>query len=381
MNTITRFLIFLLFVLIPLHINIFSYELVDVRGQEVEDITVEKSGRERIENAEELFRIKDKKTESNLFRDALASDVVGERPDPENVPTKVKVGLFVNDISALDDADQTFTARILFVLRWVDPRLASDSQGIRKLDIDSIWNPLSDIVNVRKVTAKHSESVFVDSEGHVIFFQVYSGTFTVPLDLRNFPFDKHTLYLRVGSFYSPQDVDFIIDEKFTGWADTLSIPDWIVSNGEARINTSFSKVQQRDFAQFEFSFQIQRLLGFYQWKIIMPLALIVFISWGVFWIDPKRLEAQIGLSATTFLTLFAFQFAIAALLPRIAYLTRMDKYTMLCALLVFLTIIKAVITSYYVKREDYRTAKYIDYSARVLFPLAFIGIMVFSFWL
>ena len=374
-----RFLIFFIFFFFYLSVYAVEKGRLEEGGQKVEDISLERPDTEVIEEAQKVFQIIDETEDSELMRDAQASDVVGERPDPVDVPTKVKIGLFVKDIALMDDAKQIFTASIVLVLRWIDPRLADPSAEIRKMPLDSVWNPLISIDNERDVTMKHEENVFVQSDGHVLYLQAYQGTFTVPLNLKDFPFDKHTLYLKVRSFYSPEEMKFIIDKSLTGWADKLSIPDWIVSNGEAKINTVYSKIQRREQSQFEFTFRINRLLGFYLWKIILPMALIVFISWGVFWIDPKRLEAQIGLSATTFLTLFAFQFAIAALLPRIAYLTRMDKYTMLCSLLVFLAIIKAVISSYYIKKEDYRTAKYIDYFARVLFPITFIGLMIFSF--
>src|SRR5262245_31368229 len=47
------------------------------------------------------------------------------RPDPEGQPTRVSLGVFVVDISGIDDARQTFKADIYVMLRWKDARLAS----------------------------------------------------------------------------------------------------------------------------------------------------------------------------------------------------------------------------------------------------------------
>ena len=181
-------------------------------------------------------------------------------------------------------------------------------------------------------------------------------------------------------FFSPDQVKFTIDEDLTGWSSVLSIPDWSVSGGEAKIDTFFSDTQAREMAQMEFSFKIERFFGFYFWRIIKPLTLIVFMSWGVFWIDPKRLEAMVGLSATSILTLFAFQFAIGALLPKIGYLTRIDKFTMLSSLLIFLALIESLLTAYFGKKDWVDKAIVLDRISRVLFPISFITIIWYAFF-
>jgi hypothetical protein len=160
----------------------------------------------------------------------------------------------------------------------------------------------------------------------------------------------------------------------------LSIPDWDISNGQAKINTHESETQDRELAQMEFSFKIKRFFGFYFWRIIIPLTLIVLMSWGVFWIDPRRLEAMVGLSATSILTLFAFQFAIGALLPRISYLTRIDKFTMLSSLLIFLALIEALVTAYLGKKDRIGQALVLDRISRVMFPLTFGAIIYYAFF-
>jgi len=223
--------------------------------------------------------------------------------------------------------------------------------------------------------------VFVNEKGHVIYGQRYNGTFTVPLNLQDFPFDRHTLSINATSFYAPDELQLIIDETLTGWARRLTIPDWIVEKAEAKINTFKSRGQKRNLSQLEFSFEIHRRLGFYIWKVILPLSLIVIMSWGVFWIDPQRLEAQIALSATAFLTIFAYQFAITTHLPRIAYLTRMDRFTMLCSLLVLAALIEAVTKSFYVKKKQLQKARRVDHFSRFFFPVAFLAVTLYSFWL
>ena len=65
----------------------------------------------------------------------------------------------------------------------------------------------------------------------------------------------------------------------------------------------------------------------------------------VFWIDPKQIAPQIGLAATSMLTLIAFQFAFIGLLPRISYLTRADRFILSSSVLVFIALVEAVTAS------------------------------------
>lgn len=277
---------------------------------------------------------------------------MGDRPNEGNGPTYIKIGIYVYDISYINDALQTFYAKVRLVARWHDPRLAGNQDEIRQFHIDKIWNPSIELINTRDVSKKYTDTVFVDEEGQVIYSQTYSGTFTVPLNLSDFPLDSHQLKILIRSYYRPEDVKIFIDKNLTGWADVLSIPDWTVSNGEAKVVPYFLKEQNREQAQMIFSFQIVRSLGFFLWKVVIPMSLIVLMSWGVFWISADRLEARVAISATAFLTLFAFQFAIASLLPKIGYLTRMDRYTMLCYIFSLMALIETVVVNIKSGKDD-----------------------------
>ncbi|RLC67572.1 MAG: hypothetical protein DRH97_04665, partial [Chloroflexi bacterium] len=106
--------------------------------------------------------------------------------------------------------------------------------------------------------------------------------------------------------------------------------------------------------------------------VIIPLVLIIMMSFTVFWVDPKELGPQLGIAATSMLTLIAFQFAINSYLPRIFYLTRMDLLVLGATILVFLALTEAVITSLLAKNNRRELALVVDRCARIIFPATFI---------
>ena len=52
-------------------------------------------------------------------------------------------------------------------------------------------------------------------------------------------------------------------------------------------------------------------------RIILPLLLIVAMSWLVFWIDPELAGPQISIAVTSMLTLIAYRFMVGGMLPKI----------------------------------------------------------------
>ena len=136
---------------------------------------------------------------------------------------------------------------------------------------------------------------------------------------------------------------------------------------------------QIDRPTYRLTVEARREVQYYLLKVLAPLMLIVFMSWAVFWIDPQQIGAQIGLSATAILTLVAYQFALADLLPRISYLTRADRFTLSSSVLVFLALVEAVTTSALTRQGRADTGNRLDRFSRVAFPIGLAVVIVFSF--
>lgn len=114
-------------------------------------------------------------------------------------------------------------------------------------------------------------------------------------------------------------------------------------------------------------------------KIILPLILIVAMSWIVFWIDPKESAIQISVAIRTMLTLIAYRFAVGAELPKVSYLTRLDFFILSATVLVFASLVEVIVTSTLAQREKLDLARHLDRWSRWLFPIIFsmVGLKTF----
>ncbi len=302
------------------------------------------------------------------------------RPDPSGTTTDVAVGLLVIDINKIDDAEQMFFADFRLELRWRDHRLSKDTSAGCKYKLADVWNPAVRILNGPNLKKQYEDVVEVTRDGAVKYVQRFIGQFSSHLDLKDFPLDSQTLFFTILSGgYTPQEVLFVVDPATTGQRDRFTMAEWSIEAGTAIIDSIYIAAQNRSLSRVDYRLQVKRHTGYYLWKILMPLCLIVVMSWAVFWIDPTELGAQVGVSTASILTLFAFQFSFGFVLPKVSYLTRMDFFVLGSTILVFLALTESVLTSVLAAKGKHSLAIRIDRWSRFSFAVVLIIILIVSF--
>ena len=304
-----------------------------------------------------------------------------ERPAPDSGPTEISVGMWVVDISSIDSAQQTFTAEIAVVLRWKDPRLAHTGNGVVRYPLEQIWHPRVGIVNeTNSVSRKMPDSVEVEPDGTLTYRQLYAGAFTQPLRLQSFPFDRQTFRVQlVAVRYQSNEVMFVPDQVWIrdglkgagGISPSVTLPDWTIEKSELK-PLVYALAPHHQYSSYAFEFTASRNVQHYLLKVILPLVLIVIMSWAVFWIDPINASAQVSIAMTSMLTLIAYRFAIDSQLPLLPYMTRLDVFILASTLLVFFSLIEVVATIILDNTQKKKRAVRIDRYCRVIFPAIFV---------
>jgi hypothetical protein len=112
-----------------------------------------------------------------------------------------------------------------------------------------------------------------------------------------------------------ESLDFFIkNNQINGW----DIIDFDLYN-EIELN------QSNDFlSSATIEIQIERQHGYYIYKVLIPILLILMVCWSVVWVDPKELEARLTITIVCLLSLIAYNFVIDSELPKLEYLTVMD---------------------------------------------------------
>ena len=305
------------------------------------------------------------------------------RPDPQGKPTEIAIGLYLIDVTRINDIDQSFTANISIRMKWRDPRLAREQhedQTVCIVDLEQVWNPKVRVLNERAIWKRLADVVEIEADGTVTYVQRYNGTYTGVGDISLFPFDERSLpFSLVSVGYSSDDILLVTDEGWMGRSETLSIANWAIGQQQVSV-TEYTAPDNGKFAQIDFTYRAERRSVYYIWSTIVPLVLIVFMSWSVFWINPQHFGAQLSVAATSMLTLIAHRFTLETILPPVAYLTSMDKFLTGSSILVFIALVETVTTSSLVEKKREELAIRVDTWSKFLFPMVFLAVITFSFW-
>jgi hypothetical protein len=111
---------------------------------------------------------------------------------------------------------------------------------------------------------------------------------------------------------------------------------------------------------------------YYVLTMFLPMALIVFMSWTAFWIQPNVVPPRIAISTASIFSLIAFGFSIRLSLPRVSYVTRADLFVIGCTLLVFLALGAAVIGSRWASADKMEQAVRLNAVTRWVYVALFI---------
>jgi len=285
------------------------------------------------------------------------------------------------DLLDIDDVSQTLTVDLAIFRTWTDPRLAH-LEGC-EISLSDVWFPELVVRNSGRLFERWSPEVSVGPEGRVQYIQRFYGTIASYHSLHDFPFDSQVITIQLIPLkWTEDELTLSVDERFTGMAEALNISDWVIQSVEGEIDRQYLMAYERFHSRYDFTITAHRIRAYYVWKIILPLCLIVAMSWCVFWIDPAAFGTQLGLSGTAMLTLIAFIFATTNMVPALGYFTLLDLFIGGSTILVFLALLESLLTGYLVTQDRSSLAMQTDRVCRVLFPLSFatIAAVVFILW-
>ncbi len=300
------------------------------------------------------------------------------RPDAQQGQTVVSVAVYLLDIPAIDDADQSFIADVFLRFTWKDPRLVHARETPCIVNLDEVWHPPLILLNQRKVEKQLKDDVQVFADGSVAYRQRYYGTFALQADLRSFPFDQQNLPVSVVARLPVEEVVIIADPSIFSIADKISVANWVIGKPISESGILQPTPSLPKLPRFDIHFPAERNSDYYVWKIFIPMTLVIFMAWTVFWVSPQQ-PIRLSISATSMLTLIAFRLAVSGSLPPVPYLTALDLFTIGSTALVFAALVETVVTTALWDQEHLDSALRINRWSRIVFPLtfiAFIGFMI-----
>nr|WCB87282.2 GABAA Receptor rho subunit [Haliotis diversicolor] len=252
------------------------------------------------------------------------------------VKVKVQVCVQFFKVGEIDTLKEQYTADVIVRARWREPSLDGQIQSAGDIqDFQKYWNPklyIENTIGDPKEILRHRLTFNNRGECFVSEKRIIKGTFMENLELDNFPFDVQDLTVTVASEFPSYEVEIVEDSENRHMVNRQSFVD--EQEWHLYVHTECEKkaivIDQADNSVKRSAVSVKcraaRRPGYFVWNIFMVTFLICSLAFATFSVEKDLPQNRLQLSFTLVLTAVAFKSVVNQSLPRISYLTYMDKY-------------------------------------------------------
>ena len=264
---------------------------------------------------------------------------------------------------------------------FVKSRLADPGSGIKLLNLAKKDKDLSEVYF--KLTPYNKK--IGNPDNHLYLEKKIDGVFTIKnkFNLRAFPFDKQELSLSfIDERYNLDQRQIIASrntfESFNNYLKKDDISGWNVTSYEINpFQYQDEFYMKKNFADgLTLDISIERKHGYYIFKVILPIILILMVCWSVVWIHPRELESRLTITIVCLLSLIAYNFVIDAELPKLEYLTVLDWIILISYLYAAIPNFLTIASFKFMKTNEQLSMKLESYGKKYG-PTSYVGIIIF----
>lgn len=338
--------------------------------------------------------------ESKLATAQIQINGFPSSPPPAKGPVKVTVSFDLRDIDHIDDEAETFEFTGVLKLSWHDPRQSFNplSEGTEEKiyqgafqfnEVFAGWFPQLILVNESGLYEKHGVLLRVRSDGSMSLYETVNAVGKIDLDLRRYPIDQQRLeaVFHVLGFNN-EEIALRLDPGFNNRDlnidETIRLPQWQLLGVESSIGARNTPLIGKGVttSAFTVSIDVQRSFFFILRLVILPLIIIVMLSWSVFWMDKSSLGDRISVSFIGILTAVTYQVILSEILPRISYFTLInDGFLAVSFFIMSITVIVNLRVGYLDRHGMSEAGDRLDFRCRWVFPLIYFGALLVIFWM
>ena len=138
------------------------------------------------------------------------------RPGPPDQPTQVAVAFYLNNIVAINEAEQSIVLDAYIVYRWRDAHLADPARGEFAvpcpLPRDRMWTPRIQTDNLLELKKLYEDVTTIDRNGLITAIIRVLAEVSETFDLREFPRDSHVVTLALWPMLSNESELLLLPE-------------------------------------------------------------------------------------------------------------------------------------------------------------------------
>ena len=307
-------------------------------------------------------------------------------PPEQDEPIDVLLDFDVHNINGINSRDETFELTGVLTLTWSDPREAFDPefegvgekfyQGSYQFnEVATGWYPQVILVNDSGSYQKSGVQLRIQPDGTSILKEKITALVEVNLDLRSFPFDSHRLkavFAVLG--HDSDEVVLRVDPGGVDAARNILIPEWefegVALMTELR---PWGGSASGTHSVAILGVDVDRETVYTRRLITIPMAVIVLLSFSIFWMDKSSLGDRNSVSFIGILTGVAYQHIVVDGVPPVSYFTFMHGFLFISFLIMSAAVPINLLVSTMDKKGRYDLGDRVDKRCRWLFPAVYFG--------
>jgi hypothetical protein len=322
-------------------------------------------------------------------------------PPPGDEPLKVRIGFNLVNITDVDEKEENIDFEGAVFMRWKDHRLAHDPASVGSLnwvpgdysrvprkiymgdfrvkEIYPGWRPHLVIPNGIGDRVITNVAIGIWPDGMVTYMETFGAKVEVPMRMRRFPFDKQSLDVFFHPFgYRRGEVLLVPDENLSHeWDQDTGIAQWI-REGAAMHERASSMVRFNEtvdtISEYVVTIQIKRRPRHVLVSLVLPLILLVSLTWVVFWMDEESISNRVNISFIGILSVVAYYFVILDSVPEISYLTLMDAFILATFFVLAAGVVVNVVVDKLNRANRKANADGLDRICRWAFPAGYASV-------
>jgi hypothetical protein len=299
-------------------------------------------------------------------------------------PIVVKVGYELDQITTVDQQSENYGVVANIWMEWTDPELAfspDECQCNFKLyrSVDEFvkaegtrW-PEFTLFNQQERRWTQNQLIIVRPDGQTRYIERFWVILQAPdFNFRQYPFDNQLFFARIDSIYPEELYIYEPWDERTQVGSQLGEEEWYIT--EWGTNVTSINLGDNLNSRFSFEFTAARHLLYYLIRILLPIAIIIVLTYIPFLLTDYGKRADIA--SANLLLFIAFNFTIAGDLPRLGYLTLLDALLMTTFVMSGLTVIYNLYLKWLATKEQLEIAGKIDRIAIWAYPLTYVVLII-----
>jgi hypothetical protein len=316
-------------------------------------------------------------------------------PPEQDGPIEVLFDFELHGINSIDSAEETVELAGVMTVMWNDPRRMFDpaAEGVREKifqgdhqvnEVASGWYPQVSLLNQAGSYEKSGVQLRIKPDGTVVLKEKLIAAVKTPLDLRAFPFDFHRLEVAFALMGGEKNEAFLrVKPRNLDYGDAIRIPGWSLGRialSDENLSARIAKVSNAVILAIE----VNREAAYIRRLITAPMAVIVLLSFSIFWMDKSSLADRNAVSFTGILTGVSFQSIVVSVIPPVSYITLMQVFLFVSLVLIAATVPINLIVATLDRAGKQGIGDIIDRRCRLIFPLIYLfsllvmGMIVFT---